>query len=302
MARNQPPPPSQPVHAFAKKSGYEFIDSLVPSYLNVDYDGRVIRLDTFSKTVAPGCRLGWITAQPAIVERILRITETSTQQPSGFVQSMISELVLGSQPAMAEFAKKSRAEQLTFSGWKTDGWVRWLAGLRGNYEHRMNRMCNNLEEGRFLVKQGTPNKASESDWAVISKTKMYSFDWPRAGMFVWVHMHFDTHPLAGVVAGPKMASALWIFLTTKPHLVLASPGAAFSPTPEILEEKGWQYFRLCFAAVSEEEVEKSSKRFADGVKAFWLIKDKKELEDIEDEEKTEQMQGELLDLGLNWAC
>ncbi len=146
MARNQPPPPTQPVHAFAKKSGYEFIDSLVPSYLNVDYDGRVIRLDTFSKTVAPGCRLGWITAQPAIVERILRITETSTQQPSGFVQSMISELVLGSQPAMAEFAKKSRAEQLTFSGWKTDGWVRWLAGLRGNYEHHMTRMCNNLEE------------------------------------------------------------------------------------------------------------------------------------------------------------
>lgn len=58
-ARNLPPPPAQPVHTFAKKSGYDFIDSLVPSYLNVDYEGRVIRLDTFSKTVAPGCRLGW---------------------------------------------------------------------------------------------------------------------------------------------------------------------------------------------------------------------------------------------------
>ena len=70
-------------------SGHPFLDSLVPSYLHVDTDGRVIRLDTFSKTVAPGCRLGWITAQPMFIEKILRITETSTQQPSGFVQSMI---------------------------------------------------------------------------------------------------------------------------------------------------------------------------------------------------------------------
>src|SRR5439155_21509566 len=80
-----------------KSSGYEFLDSLVPSYLSIDTDGRVIRLDTFSKTVAPGCRLGWITAQPEFVDKLLRITETSTQQPSGFVQSMIAELILGPQ-------------------------------------------------------------------------------------------------------------------------------------------------------------------------------------------------------------
>ena len=74
-----------------KKSGYKFLDSLVPSSINIDREGRVIRLDTFSKTVAPGCRLGWITAQPALIERLLRITETSTQQPSGFVQSIIAD-------------------------------------------------------------------------------------------------------------------------------------------------------------------------------------------------------------------
>lgn len=36
---------------FVKSSGYAFLDSLVPSYLSVDYEGRVIRLDTFSKTI-----------------------------------------------------------------------------------------------------------------------------------------------------------------------------------------------------------------------------------------------------------
>lgn len=44
----------------SKSSGFPFLDSLVPSYLSVDTDGRVIRLDTFSKTVAPGCRLVFI--------------------------------------------------------------------------------------------------------------------------------------------------------------------------------------------------------------------------------------------------
>jgi DNA-binding transcriptional MocR family regulator len=303
-ARNQSLPESQPVHQFAKSSGFPFLDSLVPSYLNLDPDGRVIRLDTFSKTVAPGCRLGWITAQPAIIERIVRITETSTQQPSGFVQSMISELVMGPQPAMAEFSKMSRKGQLSFTGWKTEGWVRWLAGLRGVYERRMNRMCSHLEEGRFLVKQATPIKSAEADWAVISKTKMYSFDWPRAGMFVWVHMHYENHPLASKIPGAKMAYLLWIFLTTQPYLVLASPGSMFSPTDEIRDQRGWQYFRLCFAAVPEDDVEECSKRFAEGIKAFWAIKSKKEMENIGagEEEEGAQGMGELMDLGSQFAC
>jgi DNA-binding transcriptional MocR family regulator len=301
QARGTPLPAPAPIHKFENSSGYPFLDSLVPSYLNFDYDGRVIRLDTFSKTCAPGCRLGWITAQPAIVERILRITETSTQQPSGFVQCMIAELIMGPQPAAAEFKKKSRSEQASFSGWQTEGWVRWLEGLRGNYERRMNRMCGYLEEGRYHLKQQTPLKQAESDWAVISKTKLYSFDWPRAGMFVWVQMHFDTHPLSSKVPGPKLAQALWIYLAQKPNLVLVSPGAIFSPTDEIRDKQGWKYFRLCFAAVAEEEVGLSSKRFAAGVNRFWAIKDAKDLPDL-DVESVEETEAELVDLGLQFAC
>lgn len=71
-SRQKPEPTAQVPPAPAKSSGYEFIDSLVPSFLSIDVDGRVVRLDTFSKTVAPGCRLGWITAQPAFIERYVR--------------------------------------------------------------------------------------------------------------------------------------------------------------------------------------------------------------------------------------
>jgi len=280
----------------SKSSGFEFLDSLVPSYLSVDTEGRVVRLDTFSKTVAPGTRLGWVTAQPAIVERILRITENSTQQPSGFVQSMIAELIIG--PQSKDDGGRGGAKN--GEGWKVDGWVRWLEGLRGSYERRMNRMCQALEDGRFALKQQTPIKEEESDWAVVSKVKMYEFDWPRGGMFVWIKMAFETHPLSGKVEGARLANALWIFLTTKPYLVLVSPGTIFSPSTEIAEADGWKYFRMCFAAVAEDEVEASSVRFANGVAGFWKIKNTKDLEDIE-----AMVDGDkegLVDMGLNWTC
>lgn len=70
-SRGQAPPVVEE-HVPSKSSGFDYIDSLTPSFLSVDTDGRVIRLDTFSKTVAPGCRLGWITAQPALIERFQR--------------------------------------------------------------------------------------------------------------------------------------------------------------------------------------------------------------------------------------
>lgn len=283
-----------------KSSGFPYLDSLVPSYLNVDTDGRVIRLDTFSKTVAPGCRLGWITAQPAIVERILRITETSTQQPSGFVQAMIAELIMGPQAKAESFTKKTKQEQLAFSGWQVDGWVRWLEGLRGSYERRMNRMCSILEDGRFLLKQQTPLKPAEAEWAVISKTKLYTFDWPRGGMFVWIKVHFESHPLFGQkdISGARLSTALWIYLTMKPFLVLASPGAMFSPTDEIRGEEGWKYYRICFAAVDDDELDRCSKGFADGVGKFWSVKTKEDLEGIEgpDEEGMLAATGGLADL------
>ncbi|KAI0471073.1 pyridoxal phosphate-dependent transferase [Xylariaceae sp. FL0804] len=207
-ARNQPiPQSSAPANTLEKKSGFPFLDSLVPSFLGVDVDGRVVRLDTFSKTVAPGCRLGWITAAPEVCERILRVSESGTQQPSGFVQAFVAETIMGPQPeeVKAQFAASSwslrRGQQqqaaaaVKFGGWKLDGWVRWLAGLRGEYERRMNRMCAILEEHAWQLKQSTPVRPADADWGVITRTRLYDFDWPRGGMFLWLRVHFETHPL-----------------------------------------------------------------------------------------------------------
>lgn len=283
---------AEPVPEGWKSSGYKFLDSLVPSMISIDVEGRVIRLDTFSKTVAPGCRLGWITGQPALVERILRITETSTQQPSGFVQAMIAELLLGPDHKGLEGKDKGGMGGLPDGeGWKADGWVRWLEGLRGNYERRKKDMSAILNDGAYQVKSGRRNSLAEEDdeWSVIEKTKMMSFDDPVGGMFLWLRVHFENHPLyhtyakAGELA--RLSRALWIFWTTKPYLALVSPGTIFCPTPEIRDADGWKYFRLCFAAINEDDLGPVSKRLADGVAAFWRIKEKKTIEKLLEEDE-----------------
>ena len=277
-----------------KSSGYDFLDSIVPSSVSIDTEGRVIRLDTFSKTVAPGCRLGWITAQPAFVERILRISETSTQQPSGFVQSMIAELLLGpDHDGLSKNMKGGKGGLPTGEGWKADGWVRWIEGLRGNYERRMTKMSKILDSNKYQVKSGRRNSLTQAEdvdeWSVIEKAQMYSFDWPVGGMFIWLKVHFENHPLystykkADDVA--RLSRALWIFWTTKPYLVLASPGLIFSPTDEIREQEGYKYFRLCFAAINEDVLAPTSERLTDGVAAFWRIKDTKTVDKLLEEDE-----------------
>lgn len=44
--------------------------NLGQSYLAIDADSRVVRLDSFAKFLAPGFRLGWVTAHPTFVDKL----------------------------------------------------------------------------------------------------------------------------------------------------------------------------------------------------------------------------------------
>ena len=173
--------------------------------------------------------------------------------------------------------KSCNSNENNGQGWKVDGWVRWLAGLRGAYERRMQTMCQILEEGKYQFKSSTPRKSADTEWSVIDRVQMYDFQWPRGGMFIWVEIKLSSHPLFGKVDNIRLADALWAFLTTKPYLVLVVPGKVFSTTPQIATTLGWSFFRLCFAAVSDEEVKETSHRLVAGFKAFWK---KKSVNDI----------------------
>lgn len=130
------------------KTGQELISSLIPSFLQLDIDGRVIRLDSLSKVLAPGVRLGWITASTQLIERLVRIIEVTSQAPSGFSQSI--------------------AYRLLSQYWGHEGFFQWLIHIRSEYTKRRDICCRAID--KYL-----PKPAIE-------------YTVPAAGMFFWIHI------------------------------------------------------------------------------------------------------------------
>lgn len=90
----------------------QFLEALVKSFISIDVEGRVLRLDSFSKVLAPGLRLGWIVGQDRLLERILRLHEVSIQAPAGLTQSITNGLL---------------------QRWGQKGYLDWLIQLRAEY-------------------------------------------------------------------------------------------------------------------------------------------------------------------------
>lgn len=147
MGRDTPAVPLPKTHD-------EFLNSLVPSLLSMDVDGRVVRLDSFSKVLAPGCRLGWTTASEQICERMCRHNEVSVQNPSGFSQVIIHKLL--------------------DEEWGHAGYLDWLINLRMEYTQRRDVLLHACEE--YLP-------AEIASWAP-----------PAAGMFHWIKIAVEKHP------------------------------------------------------------------------------------------------------------
>jgi aromatic amino acid aminotransferase I len=148
--RDQPdvPPP---------KTVEEFVSSLIPSLLSIDVDGRVMRMDSFSKVLVPGSRLGWITASAQIVERYVRHAEVASQGPSGFSQVILYKLL--------------------DETWGHEGYLRWLMNLRLEYTKRRNALLAACEDHL--------------------PSDLVSWTPPAAGMFVsapeYTYTHFERH-------------------------------------------------------------------------------------------------------------
>ncbi|EEH34697.1 aromatic amino acid aminotransferase [Paracoccidioides lutzii Pb01] len=139
----------------APPASYEaFIKSLIPSYLSIDVDGRVLRLESFSKVISPGSRMGWIVGTAEIVERYTRHSEVSTQNPSGMSQIILFKLLDES--------------------WGHAGYFDWLINLRMEYTARRNTMLDACE--KYLPKS------------------IASWNPPAAGMFHWIKVDWKRHP------------------------------------------------------------------------------------------------------------
>jgi aromatic amino acid aminotransferase I / 2-aminoadipate transaminase len=146
------------------KNGKDLISSLIPSFLHLDVDGRVIRLDSLSKVLAPGIRLGFITASAQLIERLLRYIEVTSQAPSGFSQSI--------------------AFQLLSQHWGHEGFFQWLIYMRSEYTKRRDVCCRAID--KYLPKE-------VMDYTV-----------PAAGMFFWIHVTGKLDGVTGKELGDRV--------------------------------------------------------------------------------------------------
>ncbi len=104
----------------------QFLQSLVPTLLSIDVDGRVMRMDSFSKVLVPGSRMGWVTASEQIIERFVRHGEACNQGPSGFSQAALYALLE--------------------TTWGHQGYLQWLAQLRASYTQRRDVLLDACED------------------------------------------------------------------------------------------------------------------------------------------------------------
>ncbi|KAH8989735.1 PLP-dependent transferase [Lactarius akahatsu] len=244
-----------------------FIDSLVPSFLRVDTQGRVIRMDTFSKTIAPGVRLGWFTCNPLFVERLERIGETSAQNPCGLGQALVVALL---------------------TQWTFDGYIRWLRGLRTQYQHRRDFLVDCLAEEFELSPEpsittsGGPAllcaypRGSGSGGLLGKKARpLLSFVPPSSGMFVWVKLHFGDVPdkrdeSDGSVLTPDRQ--FWEKLAKAG--VLVGPGWIFAPAlgaPPTEADRQTGYVRVSYTPSDMETTRQGIKIFAQTLREFCRV-------------------------------
>jgi aromatic amino acid aminotransferase I / 2-aminoadipate transaminase len=230
-AHGEPIPPLPKTHA-------EFLKTLVPSFLSIDIDGRVMRMDSFAKVIAPGSRTGWITASAQIIERFVRHNEVSVQNPAG-----ISQVILW---------------KLLDEHWGHAGYLDWLIALRGSYTERRNALLDACED--FLPK-------SVCSWVP-----------PAAGMFLWIRVDWRKHRDAegGKEGGHKTHAEIEdsLFQKSLESGVLLSPGSWFLAEKDRKVDEanqGDMFFRATFAAASVEKMKEAIRRFGEAVKAEFEV-------------------------------
>ncbi|EJD35333.1 PLP-dependent transferase [Auricularia subglabra TFB-10046 SS5] len=228
-----------------------FLDKLEPTFLKFDYQGRVIRLDSFSKTIAPGARLGWYTCSPLFAERFERQAETSTQNPNGFGQALVATLL---------------CEQ--WGG--VDDYLRWLRGLRAQYTMRRDFTVDCFAAAFTLSEHFEDGVAKLIGSARQGETTLFEFIPPVGGMFIWIKLHLHNHPAAAENALSdqqidEIERALWTELAEEGLLV--TPGWYFNAAQ--LQGKG--HFRIAYSYTEADEMRAGVQIFARVVKRAFQV-------------------------------
>ncbi|KAF9059540.1 pyridoxal phosphate-dependent transferase [Rhodocollybia butyracea] len=244
------------------------IDGLIPTFLSLDVQGRVIRLDTFSKTLGPGNRLGYFVCNPLFTERLLRATEVTTQAPSGWSQALVEELLLS---------------------WGQGGFLRWMVGLRDSYTARRDWMCDIIAENFdvLLSPEGIVDDVvavRKSHGSTKDAVPFFSFSFPRGGMFLWIKIYLSNNvayqdmKVANASSSDSTVTAMWteaFWMDLIKEKVLLTPGSYYTPIvgmgKRMPQEPGVTFFRLAFSFESREEMKLGIERMTKVFERWWPV-------------------------------
>ncbi|XP_071119381.1 kynurenine/alpha-aminoadipate aminotransferase, mitochondrial-like [Haliotis cracherodii] len=126
---------------------YYFLQSsLVPSFLSMDTDGRVIRVDSFSKTLSPGCRIGIVFGPKQIVDKMAIMQHPMTGGPSGLSQVIISKVV---------------------DTWGHDKFLKHMEKVASFYKQRNDTLISYMEKYLTGLCEWTPTGGGMFQWVTL---------------------------------------------------------------------------------------------------------------------------------------
>lgn len=219
-------------------STQEYLENrLLKSFLTLDTDARVIRLDSFSKVFAPGLRLSFIIANKFIIERLVNFSDVSSRAPSGASQAIVFATIKAM--AKRETAYQDEQDRMFY------GWIGWAMKLAGTYTHRRNVAFKALYETEAYKKQ------------------LFSVLEPSAGMFIIVKINW-THQVSHDVR-PLMDQLDKVLVKNGVKVVL---GYKMSVDQEFsLSSNGFIRFTLAYARHDEQLIE-GCHRIGQGIQEF----------------------------------
>ncbi|KAI9315506.1 pyridoxal phosphate-dependent transferase [Dichotomocladium elegans] len=133
----------------------QFSEKRIPSYFSMDVDGRVIRMDSMSKILSSGIRIGWVTGPKVLIERMNLHTMVTNLQPAGVPQLMAYGLLekwghdgfLRHTRKVADFYREKRDQFVVcldrhlkgLAEWVVPDsgmfvWIRLLCGISDSYD------------------------------------------------------------------------------------------------------------------------------------------------------------------------
>ncbi|KAL3229233.1 Aromatic amino acid aminotransferase 2 [Nakaseomyces bracarensis] len=148
-------------------------DFLVDSFLTIDTDARVVRMETFSKVFSPGLRLGFLVGNKFIINNLLEYAEITTRAPSGVSQAVLYSTL----ETLAEYQEgDNREDKAVVHEALFKGWMHWIMKVASEYTHRRN----------ITLKAMYETEAYKKGYFTVVE--------PSAGMFVGVKVKWDHAP------------------------------------------------------------------------------------------------------------